>query len=67
MTDPPDLTPRGKTILSAIKSGRSLEDLAKATGLAPAAIGMEIARLQVSGYLTDDSRPTAKAVRVLRD
>jgi len=52
-------------ILRALRAGKRLQELSATAGIAAAEVGMEIARLQVTGYLTDDCELTLKALKAL--
>lgn len=54
------LTPLQKSILHGIDIGKGVRELAKSTGTSAESIGMELARLQISGYITEDGIPTRK-------
>ena len=49
-------------ILSSIPRANNVEDLAKLVRVRPANLGMQIARLQLSGYIADDGKLTRKGI-----
>ena len=53
-------------ILRALPHVKSIENLGKVTKVSPAALGTEIAKLQLGGYIGDDGRITGKGLNALR-
>jgi hypothetical protein len=53
-------------ILRALPHVRSIEKLDKATKVAPAILGREIAKLQLGGYIGDDGTITEKGLNAIR-
>ncbi len=53
------------TILRLIPHAKGITELAKEVGTPPAALGKEIAKLQISGYLTEEGELTEKALKLL--
>ncbi len=61
------MTEAQSRILRFIRDKKSIDGLAGAVGLPPAALGKEIAILQLGGYLSEDGMVTDKATRALED
>ncbi|HXW36979.1 MAG TPA: hypothetical protein VEJ36_03640 [Nitrososphaerales archaeon] len=49
-------------ILRGLSRGESVELIARLTETRPVTIGMELARLQVKGYITEDGKLSSKGV-----
>jgi len=54
-------------ILRAISKGTDVEGVAKTMNMAPVALGREIAKLQIGGYLGDDGKVTEKGSKVTEE
>jgi hypothetical protein len=53
-------------ILRALPHAGSAERLDKVTKVPPATLGIEIAKLQLGGYIGDDGRITEKGLNAIR-
>ena len=53
-------------ILRALPHVKSIEKLDKVTKVPPAALGREVAKLQLGGYIGDDGRITEKGLNAIR-
>jgi hypothetical protein len=53
-------------ILRALPHVKSIEKLDKVTKVPQAALGREVAKLQLSGYIGDDGRITEKGLNAIR-
>jgi len=53
-------------ILNAIRRTKSIDELAKIVKVPPVALGREIARLQIDGYLGPDGKITEKGLQAVR-
>ena len=62
-----ELTRLEKFILRSIRTGPKLETLAKETKVSPATLGMELAKLQLRGYLQEDGTLTQKGQDAITD
>ncbi|HEY6282346.1 MAG TPA: hypothetical protein VIW22_00290 [Nitrososphaerales archaeon] len=54
-------------ILSSIPHADNVEDLGKMVKVRPANLGMQIARLQLSGYIADDGKLTKKGIDAIAE
>jgi hypothetical protein len=61
-----DLSDLDLQILRALPHVKSIEKLDKITKVPPAALGREVAKLQLGGYIGDDGRITEKGLNVIR-
>jgi DNA-binding MarR family transcriptional regulator len=52
-------------ILKSLKAGGDLKEITNLAGIPPGTVGMEIAKLQIRGYITDDCRLTHRGERAL--
>jgi hypothetical protein len=52
-------------VLRSIPKTKSLERMSELTKLSPAALGREIALLQVKGYIADDGTLTEKGMKAI--
>ncbi len=65
MAGPTEPTELQMSILRAISDGRGILELAKTMKVEPVVLGVEIAKLQVGGYIADDGSLTLKGSQVL--
>ena len=61
------LSQREMRILRAVSHAKDKEELAKAVKMPPAALGSEIAQLQIKGYLGEDGRITEKGLDAVKE
>ena len=61
-----ELSPLQTQILRALSKTRDIKDLAHEAKVSPAALGREIARLQLSGLIGEDGRITRKGLDAIR-
>ena len=54
-------------ILSSIPQANDVEGLARLVKVRPANLGMQIARLQLSGYIADDGKLTKKGIDAIAE
>ena len=66
MTDDEGLSQLDLQILRALPRINSIEKLDRVTKIPPAALGREIAKLQLGGYVGDDGRITEKGLNAIR-
>ena len=66
MPDPEGLSELGLQILRALPRAKNIGKLDKETKVPPAALGREVARLQLGGYIGDDGRITEKGLNATR-
>jgi hypothetical protein len=52
-------------ILRSLKAGGDLKKMTSQAGIPPGTVGIEIAKLQIRGYITDDCRLTHRGERAL--
>lgn len=60
-----DLSELELKILRALPHAGSIEKLDKAAKVPPAALGREVAKLQLGGYIGDDGRITKKGLNAI--
>ena len=65
MTVADELSPLQLQILRALPRVKSVEKLDRVVKVPPAALGKEIAKLQLGGYIGDDGRITDKGLNAL--
>jgi len=53
-------------LLRIVSERGGIQELSKETGATAAAIGMEIAKLQLGGYISDEGKLTEKGQKALR-
>ncbi len=56
----------GVEILRAVAHAKSIEGLARTTRISPVALGRELAKLQIDGYLDERGEITDKGLRVIK-
>jgi hypothetical protein len=66
MEEAEHLSKRELIILNSIPSATDVEELAKLTKVAPATLGMDIARLQIRGFIAEDGSLTEKGLQAIR-
>ena len=67
MSNGDELTQLEKFILRSIRTNPKLETLAKEAKVSPATLGMELAKLQLRGYLQEDGTLTQKGQSAIAD
>jgi hypothetical protein len=54
-------------LLRLVSERGDVQNLSKETGATAASIGMEIAKLQLGGYISDEGALTEKGLKAVRD
>jgi DNA-binding MarR family transcriptional regulator len=62
-----NLTELQLRVLGLVSVNGGIQRLSKEAGIAPATIGMEIARLQLEGYISEEGKLTEKGVKAVQD
>ena len=62
-----EVTQLEKFILRSIRTNPKLETLAKEAKVSPATLGMELAKLQLRGFLQEDGTLTQKGQNAITD
>jgi len=55
----------GLKLLQLLNGGKSLKEISKSTGLSPGLVGIELAKLELSGHIGPDGRLTLNGKETL--